>query len=126
MSSVSIETGSEGPSHDPYGWREITVTRPNGVVVTIHEGLSYWLKTPEGVQIDYRPDEPERLVRIFETYAGISPRTAERAYERYTTMCRKCGCREQRAQSGFPGETLYICADCGCVVHCDFNESAII
>ena len=126
MSSIAIETGSEGPSHDPYGWREITVTRENGVVVTIHEGLAYWVRTPEGVQIDHRPDDPERLVRIFETYAGVSPRVAERAYERYTTICRRCGCREQTALSGFPGETLYSCDQCGCIVHSDFDISAVI
>lgn len=126
MSSVAIETGSEGPAHDPYGWTEITVTRPNGVCVTIHQGLMCWLRTPEGVQVEFNENDPERLVRIFETYAGVTPDVAVRAYERYRTMCRKCGSREQEATAGYPGETLYVCVNCNTVVDCTFDESAII
>jgi hypothetical protein len=126
MSSVDIESGTEGPAHDPYGWMEITVTRPNGVNVTIHDGLMCWLRTPEGVQVEFREDDPERLVRIFERYAGVTPDVAVRAYQRYTTMCRKCGGRSQEAVAGFPGETIYLCCNCNAVVNTTFNESAII
>jgi hypothetical protein len=122
MSTINIETGTEGPEHDPYGWREITVTRENGVVVTIHEGLGTWLDI-DGRRVSEVHDD---LEEIFEKFAGITPQVAERAYEKYTTMCRKCGSREQEAQSGYPGETLWICADCGAMVHYDFNISAVI
>ena len=122
MSSVQIETGSEGPMHDSYAWEEITVCRPNGVEITIHYGLDNWVKTPEGVKC--RGDD--RIDRIFEAYAGVSPAAAHKAYQRMQYMCKKCGVSDLDEISGMPGETMNVCRQCGNVVSVDFNLSAII
>lgn len=126
MSSVTIEYGEEGPKHDPYGWTEITVDRPNGVSVTIHYGLAEWVRTPEGTKIDSRTNDPERIARIFTTYAGVTPQIAERAYQKYRSKCRECGCPETESKAGYPGETFDVCVNCGAMVDYHFNESAII
>lgn len=132
MSSVQIETGSEGPTHDPYGWEEITVSRPNGVEVTIHYGLDNWVRTPEGVKCHTRYDDMGsreylgRIDRIFETYAGVSPEVAHKAYMRVQYTCRDCGVSDLDYISGMPGETMNVCRQCGKVVSADFNLSAII
>jgi hypothetical protein len=41
-------------------------------------------------------------------------------------VCRKCGCEEVEYQSGFPGETFIICAECKEIISEEFNESAIM
>ena len=41
---VSMTTGSEGPRHDPYSYREICVER-NGKVSVIHMGLALWVQS---------------------------------------------------------------------------------
>lgn len=40
--------------------------------------------------------------------------------------CSKCGCHEYEEHDGFPGETLYVCSQCGNIVSCSFDISAII
>lgn len=36
---LDVRTGSEGPSHDPYGFVEYRVTTPDGLRVVFHDGL---------------------------------------------------------------------------------------
>lgn len=46
---VSVYRGAEGPRHDPYGYREYTVTKRNGAyVVIIHCGLAMWIQIRNG------------------------------------------------------------------------------
>lgn len=123
MSSVTIEYGEEGPKHDPYGWTEVTVDRPNGVSVTIHYGLAEWIEV-NGVKqhnLNY-----EDCCTMFARHAGVTPDIAERYYQKYRSKCRSCGCRETVATAGYPGETLELCAKCGMMVDYHFNKSAII
>jgi len=125
MTCIDIKTGSEGPRHDPYGYEEITVTRPNGDVVTLHEGLTVWLKLNNSAQYMFTSSTYEDAVKKFEFFAGCSPAIARRAYERMQYRC-KCGSRDLRSVAGFPGESLNVCNACNTVVSSDFNESAII
>ena len=126
MSSVTIEYGEEGPKHDPYGWTEITVTRGLSTV-TLHEGLDRWLRTPTGETWGHYDEADGMLIeRLFELYAGISISAARRAYDKYRSKCRECGCRETKSVAGYPGETFELCVQCGAAVDYHFNESAII
>lgn len=119
MSNIQIQTGSEGPRHDPYGYTETTVTRSGGDVVTLHEGLGEWVEV-NGKRFD------QSCYEIFEHVAGITPRIAERVYDRRRSTCQNCGSRDLGAKRGYPGETFYICMRCDNIVHVDFDRSAII
>jgi len=134
MTSIEIETGSEGPRHDPYGWEEIKVTRSNGDEVTLHSGLSSWVDV-NGERFSYavaiafpnKDNEWQLLCEKFEEFAGCSPAAAHKAYGRVRYSCDKCGAFDDVVEkSGFPGETIAACRQCGSVVYSDFNESAII
>ncbi len=134
MTSINIETGSEGPRHDPYGWEEITVTRSNGDEVILHQGLGCWVSV-NGERFSYTPviegsnaeEEWRQLGEKFAEFAGCSPEAAHKAYGRVRYTCHKCGAFDNTTpMCGFPGETLEVCRDCGAVVYCDFNEAAII
>ena len=124
MSSVTIDWGSEGPKHDPYGWTEITVDRPDGKTVTLHAGgLIEWVEVDgvKHVNLNY-----EDCCTIFAHHAGVTPDIAERAYQKYRSRCRECGGTETESKAGFPGETFELCVKCGAMVDYNFNESAII
>jgi hypothetical protein len=43
MTTISMRTGSEGPSYDPYHYEEMTVVGRSGTV-TLHTGLGMWLQ----------------------------------------------------------------------------------
>lgn len=123
MSRVLIAMGTEGPRHDPYGYTEYTVQRPNGDSVTLHEGLVVWIE----VNSDrYDNVEYERAVEMFTKVAGCSPKAAEKAYHRVMYTCPKCQGTELYGMPGLPGETIMFCVECDVVVCCDFDESAII
>jgi hypothetical protein len=77
IQNVRVRTGREGPKHDPYSYTEITVTRLNGNVITMHSGLMTWLKfNGVPVQID-GPDWEKELFIAFEKLSGMSFEYAE-------------------------------------------------
>ena len=143
MARIDITHGSEGPTHDPYSYSEITFTKTDGAVVLLHEGLAVWCEiTPPGGRhrarmgsLLRRSPGPE-TVRIededeaeaaFERETGIRLADAERLYRRATEpkRCRDCGSKRWEWHSGYPGETMRTCADCGHVSHTEMNYSAI-
>ena len=128
MSTITIRFGSEGPQHDPYHYYELTVTRANGDEVTWHDGLGRWVVARGGdlcVEMDERNTKPEQMHRLFEMVAGVSVEHARKAHRRLRSRCQKCGCRETRTASGYPGESFELCAKCGHVVDSHFDRSAI-
>jgi DNA-directed RNA polymerase subunit RPC12/RpoP len=50
-------------------------------------------------------------LKIFEDLVGASLQHLEVWCQRALSRCR-CGSRRIESQEGYPGETLYICADC--------------
>ena len=129
MTCINIETGTEGPTHDPYGWEEMTVIRSNGDEVMLHSGLSLYVDV-NGQRFDSSGlDESaswDQAAAKFEEHAGCTPAVARNAYWRYKNTCRKCGSCEQYGQTGFPGETLWMCCNCDAVVSCDFDIGAVV
>lgn len=120
----SYKTGSEGPRHDPYGFREfIAKNKRTGDVYTYHVGLDTWLK--RGRELLSR-DEAE-CGRFFEEITGFDPEDFDKLYSRATSRCRACGSKGPFTyQDGFPGEYFVVCGNCGGVVDTEFRESEII
>lgn len=148
MSSITHSTGTEGPRHDPYGYNQLTVHRdgandfPTKLRVTIHSGLALWC------MVEYRyytgngqhkwavmhnaSHNSEKVLALFEQWAGVSYHHAERAYQTYQDRKFRrpaCGehCRGRYIEStdGFPGETLYQCTKCQLIVGTRFNRSVV-
>jgi len=91
---IALRTGSEGPSHDPYAFKEYEIDR-DGLVATLHLGLGAWVKiggTKELAASDHldetRLDESQ-IVASFEKFAGVSLATFEKALNRHPHMTRK-------------------------------------
>src|SRR5690349_18265847 len=90
---VRLQSGTEGPRHDPYGWQEITVER-NGHCATIHYSGLYddWLEV-DGIRFEARevvdyvrqrfdsqaPEGLWLLRRIFAKVMGYNPKEFEEA-----------------------------------------------
>lgn len=126
--TVHVRTGGEGPKHDPYHFTEYVAETPQGRT-TLHEGLGAWIacdgemqRAPVGFS-----DEQEHsfLTSLFEQRVGYTPDQLWRIHRRLSSRCRACGGTNFRDVSGFPGETLTICCDCGHVVGSTFNVSAV-
>jgi hypothetical protein len=126
---VVIKTGSEGPRHDPYSFKEITVTQPDGVTV-LHEGLGTWLRA-SGRKVTAPPalkyEEQEKWFHetAFVTLTGYKVEQLERIAAKIRSRCRKCGSREFVSQCGMPGEHFECCAKCGDIVSSYFCVSEI-
>jgi len=84
--NISRKTGVEGPSHDPYGWEEMSVTLPIEVVVKVHRGLGEWANVMVGNRELVRAEweDIERLLADF----GL---TGEDFYDAYEIWYEKYG-----------------------------------
>lgn len=126
--TIAIRHGTEGPSWDPYSYSEITVHRGNGVSITIHTGLAMWVEFPAGNprRVDcFSEEEQTDALNFFTAVTGMTPGEAEDYHQRYRHVCRKCGCRRTRTESGYPGESFNVCAKCGDIVSSNFHLSEI-
>jgi len=127
MAKIEVRSGTEGPSHDPYRFTEITVTRTSQVFtgyVTFHSGLGEWTRVSDKVSIT-----DDKLARIvFEHLAGITPEVALRAKHKIkVNRIRRhpCGMNYMDWIDGYPGETMLVCLKCGNVVDSRFDRSAV-
>jgi hypothetical protein len=139
VSTISRHTGSEGPAHDPYHFEEIEVVRQDGRWVKAHLGLSTWVKTSEGLTggapLTRHPSSSEQhamsyVAYTFERVAGISLPTAARVVmnapvRAWRAHAKRCDGREVRTESGYPGETFFVCGKCGDVIESHFDRSAV-
>ena len=129
------KVGSEGPSHDPYSYSETTIWF-RGRKIEFHDGLAMWLKV-DGEKykpaVDRNQDFGEYEKQLYKAYKdkieevlGFSLTQLERWNRKLKSKCRKCGSKNFKWVSGFPGESLLICSDCNDAIDYNFNESAII
>lgn len=126
--TFTMRHGSEGPSHDPYGFTETTF-QTDRVTVTLHQGLAQWIQVNGAAKTDFvgdQYDNYEAQAAAFKALTGLTPDEVEKYDERLRSKCRKCGSCDFKEQGGMPGESFTLCAKCGAVVDYDFNESAII
>ena len=81
MAKVRVYTGSEGPSHDPYGWTEVVFTKTDGTEVTLrYSGLGYVRLFVNGEKVLETFDDGKVASAQFEELTGITPWKAEEIY----------------------------------------------
>lgn len=119
--TIEVREGSEGPKYDPYHYTEFRVTR-NSHSAKLHLGLVEWCKIDEEL-VPGGDCIHDRSVEAFEDFIGISLKSLQRAVNRFAACCAK---PDPQGQSGYPGEMLIVCANCGKVIDSDFNLSHII
>lgn len=125
---ITIERGTEGPAHDPYGFSEYTY-ESHGMVVSIHMGVGTWVNLAYDdvvvLNMDGRmPDDG--ALQFFTNMAGISPEAIERAAARIELRCPKGGFHDDECMgSGYAGEGIYQCSKCGRVSEGNFDMSMI-
>jgi hypothetical protein len=124
MAMVSLKVGREGPKWDPYAFDEWHVERGTHKIIG-HFGLAIWVSI-DSVKFGGPRCTEKGLYRLFEDAVGVTIPVLEKAFQRYHSRCKKCGKTRLIGSRGYPGETLWLCAKCGDVVSCDFDESAVI
>ena len=117
--TLDKKSGSEGPRHDPYSYSEYIV-HLNEETYILHLGLENYFKIDK-VTMAY----DQQAVDCFYRKTGFTLHSFDESYYRKRSQC-SCGSRDIEAQSGFPGETMYVCVKCKKIVDCDFNEGAVI
>jgi hypothetical protein len=123
MAHVTLQHGTEGPSHDPYAYEEWHIEK-NGQKIVGHFGLAEWVEV-DGKMVARNGDQPLTPAIVFQDLIGVSFKVLEKAYHRMRTTC-KCGCRITQSMAGFPGESFNVCVKCGDIVSTDFHLSEII
>ena len=123
---IRITTGTEGPRHDPYGFEEITVERDE-MKVTAHFGLADYLEL-NGTRMLLSSTDIEYIENMFTQLTGINFKQARRYFDRIENprRCRHCGTKRFEWFSGFPGESLMMCVNCGRIVATNFNMAEVI
>ena len=131
MTKITTKRGSEGPRHDPYSWTEIAVHRSD-CTVTFHEGLGCYVDVQGGLQHDRlwmtSDDSRARVEAHFERFAGVSVKTAQRAYDEFRARkvrYHACGPKHLGWVAGYPGEDLLFCANCKTILDATFDLSAV-
>ena len=126
--AVKIKTGSEGPRHDPYHYREMIV-RHNGNTTIIHEGLMVWLRHNDAdiprPSTKSDREESDWYRKAFIKLVGFTPEQIERIHRRLRARCSHCGGKRFINVPGFPGETLVVCESCNQIVDGTFDISAV-
>lgn len=115
--TFTIRNGVEGPKHDPYGYTEYTWKAKNGEKITLHCGMRDILSIGSNKKhIAYEDTGRKIIADKFTELVGISPRKLFRAIERANHICKNCGSTHIHTESGYPGETFYICGKCGNII----------
>ena len=125
MSTVKLQSGSEGPPHDPYHFDEMTVERQNGKI-TIHLGLGMWCRYN-----GHKVEGEEESSQLFEAIVGMpwhvvlkSLRTLEARKAKALWLKHRHCPGDARRVSGYPGEHFTLCG-CGEVINYSFNRSEV-
>ncbi len=84
---IASRTGSEGPQHDPYSYREYECER-GGHTLVLHMGLGVWLKLDGKTYLKEAVTEADQ-VAAFEEFCGLSLGHFEKALHRMPRMSRK-------------------------------------
>lgn len=118
---IAVHHGSEGPSSDPYSYVEYDLTeKKTKRRIILHLGLAEWLKVNGKIISEFENSES-----VFENMTKLSPDAIDEAISDKQSRCKKCGSTETKTQSGYPGETFVICANCGEHLDTHMSWSAI-
>lgn len=121
---VSLSTGTEGPSYDPYSYDELTAETPKGTLV-VHLGLAEWSEF-NGIRFEHY-NEGDWADAALVAHTGYTWRQLERFASRKNQYCPATANHRHNPYSmaGFPGETFEVCAACGQMLNSYFSRSAI-
>lgn len=121
---TNVHQGTEGPTHDPYGFTEYLMTTEysNGVTVDIkvHYGLANYFSV-NSAEVVLDDNQQEGVHQWAANHAAWITKSQDRKRSRCS-----CGSKRIAGRTGYPGEYLYICKDCGETVHCDFDFSSVV
>lgn len=123
---LSIETGIEGPKHDPYSY-QVLIFENNYNKIELKQGaFNCWIKV-NGKKFE-EDEAPNGIDWMFKLRTGLHPWEFERIYQRIKNPkhCPRCGSTKRKWVSGFPGETFTVCRACEQIIDCDFHMGAII
>lgn len=114
---IIFDYGSEGPSHDPYAFSEITIEKGKDKIIA-HLGLTIWLKVNGERQ---RFNEVEEFEKVFEELVGFNTHKAQKYYDkiRYPKRCPKCNSKKKKYEEGYYGEVFIVCGECETIVAYD-------
>lgn len=123
MAMLTIKSGSEGPSWDPYGYREYIFIRTDGMRVTLHAGLKVYCKAERKKNGRWSTEwlvgggdaHFDVAAKFFEETTGLTLAQAEKIEQRKSSRC-YCGCKKIEEHPGYCGETLFVCSRCGEIV----------
>lgn len=121
---VTIRSGTEGPHHDPYGYEEYSIVTP-GQHVTLHDGLTCYLKVNGETTYAHTPDEVRGLFTRFAELTGGSPADWRKWQAQRNSKCRACGCKRLAWVAGYPGESFLMCRKCDEVVDSQFHPREV-
>lgn len=117
---IYIETGTEGPRHDPYAFEEFTIER-NGHKIMLHSGLGDWMEI-----------EDEKVDNVFVNdtfvhFTGHTPDEWRRFIEKLERhRWRRHRSHDVRNERGYPGEHFTYCRTCDQMIDNYFNLSEVI
>lgn len=118
--TVRERTGTEGPRHDPYGFRELTFSALGSdpvVTVKLHLGLGEWVEVREfGRLFDRVEFRDGGAQEHWESLVGYKVDQFLRWERHIKQNCPKGGRHHLSEAAGYPGETLYVCEKCRRVV----------
>jgi hypothetical protein len=128
--TITFRSGTEGPRHDPYGWREVTVETTWRYADGMERTLVASFRDGLGVRVAMNGQpitcDETKAVDVFKILTGMTPAQAEVYHDRARFRCSTCGNHKQfRSVDGYPGEMLYVCTRCESIVTGDFDRSVI-
>jgi hypothetical protein len=124
---LQMESGSEGPAHDPYAYTEYTILYRDGRIVTLHLGLDEWLRVNDEEVAGFRAGPDAQA--SFEAMTQLTVRRFEKSYERINgpySRCPDCGSSQLSWFSGYVGEEMQHCDSCRRIIWCERVTEAMI
>jgi hypothetical protein len=97
MANVIVHRGSEGPTHDPYSYVEVTFhpTNKSAQPVIIHMGLAVWVKVGRQKVVEHNDKE---CYEMFVILTGLTPEYAESIPEKRRARYLRKLSRKEREQ----------------------------
>jgi hypothetical protein len=122
MEIKNLRSGTEGPSHDPYGYKAFDLVTQKGSF-HIHAGLVLKVTNLKTNETTY-PPEINDVCKLVGLTREEYDQTVDQV-NHFSDICPHCKGDNLEEVEGYPGETLVICKDCKKVVDSSQNMDAI-
>ncbi len=130
---VTVTQGTEGPSYDPYSYRELSFEswrnnhQQHDEVSWCLGGLRHYVEV-NGKRVTIEDGDMDPAgERLFKDTVGLDLEQFAAAYDEMQYRCPTCGRHGNwKFEHGMPGETFQVCGHCGSTCDTQFDESAIL